>query len=378
MKCVLISCFGLIYEKNRIKPLESFFCERGYEFEYITTDFDHRSKIKNGIDGKNITQIKVLPYKKNLSLTRLLSHYFFSKSVYHELERRKPDLVYAMLPPNSLAWFMSRYKRKYGVRLIFDIYDLWPETFPSLSAKKVLNPVFSLWRRLRNDNLSTADFVITECNLFQSVLKEQLKGCRTQTIYPTLLSDRAEGEFIFDNNSVHLLYLGSINNIIGIETIAGLVESINRLKPTICHVVGNGENKDVLLDRLNNAGAVVAYYGEIHSNAEKHEILRRCHFGLNIMKETVCIGLTLKSIDYFHAGLPVLSNIKADTFELIESYKAGFNITSENVPDIASRIVNMGKDELLAMRMNAHKLFDSAFAMQIFNSTFTEVINSIQ
>ena len=62
---------------------------------------------------------------------------------------------------------------------------------------------------------------------------------------------------------------------------------------------------------------------------KKKQIFDKCHFGLNIMKDTVCVGLTAKSIDYFQAGLPILNSIQIDTKDIVNKNLFGFNVTDD-------------------------------------------------
>ena len=375
MKCVFISCFDS-YD-IRIKPIEVFLSQRGYECDYITSDFNHVEKSNYTVNRNKTIQIKVLPYYKNLSVRRLLSHYIFAKKAIREVKRIKPDLLYVMLPPNSLAWFASRYKKKNKVRLVYDLYDLWPETFPSRKAKNLLALPFKFWGGLRDKNLSAADFVITECNLYQSILKDVLKGIKTKTIYLAKSEARIDNEFLLDKDKIHLCYLGSINNIIDIPKIKKLVKAINELKPTVLHIIGDGGKKDTLIKEIKNTGAIVEYYGKVYDPKEKQQIFDKCHFGLNIMKDTVCVGLTLKSIDYFQAGLPILNSIRADTTLIVEQYKIGINVTDENIANVATKVVNANVGELLEMRENTKKVFNSLFSLEAFNEKLEDVFKKI-
>ena len=68
------------------------------------------------------------------------------------------------------------------------------------------------------------------------------------------------------------------------------------------------------------------YHGKIYDAKEKQKIFDQCHYGLNIMKASVFVGLTMKSMDYFEAGLPVINNIHGDTWDIIEREKIGVNL----------------------------------------------------
>ena len=64
---------------------------------------------------------------------------------------------------------------------------------------------------------------------------------------------------------------------------------------------------------MKSAGAEVFYHGKVFDSKEKNRIFETCHYGLNIMKDSVFVGLTMKSMDYFE-GLPIINNIQGDTW----------------------------------------------------------------
>ena len=76
--------------------------------------------------------------------------------------------------------------------------------------------------------------------------------------------------------------------------------------PVTLHIIGDGESKQELIDAAKAGGATVEYHGKIHDPQDKQDIFDKCHFGLNIMK-SVCVGLTMKSIDGFLS--PIINNI---------------------------------------------------------------------
>lgn len=127
-KAVLVSCFN--YYDNRLSYIKKLLEDKGYSVDYITSDFDHISKQKYIISSSDTTQLKVPKYKKNLSIQRLYSHYIFGRKLLDKLNVLKPELLYVMLPPNYLAQVASIYKNNNPTtKIIFDVYDLWPETF---------------------------------------------------------------------------------------------------------------------------------------------------------------------------------------------------------------------------------------------------------
>lgn len=363
MRIVIVNCFDT-YEQ-RTDLVYEYFIGKGHDVTVIESDFRHFQKVKRTDHKTGVTFVEAQPYFKNMSVSRLTSHYKFAKKAFALVEELQPDLLYVLLPPNSLAKFAAKYKRAHSdVLLYFDIIDLWPETMPLGKLKSF--PPFTSWQRLRDNNLKAADFVITECNLYQTVLKGVLKGIKTETIYLARRVAEIDIKPVFDKDKIHLCYLGSINNIIDIPTIAKLVKAINSRKPVVLHIIGDGESKDTLIDEVKNTGAKVEYYGEIYDLKEKQQIFDKCQFGINIMKKTVCVGLTMKSIDYFEAGLPILNTIGEDTTGLINQYGAGLDLAFNSFEELATRIEKLSESDFLRMRDNARRIFDEQLSVDVF------------
>lgn len=374
MNAVIVNCFDT-YE-DRVDLIYDYFASREYNVSVIQSDFRHLKKEKRKDKKSHFIFIESTPYYKNMSIARLKSHYNFSKKAFKLVEHLKPDLLYVLVPPNSLVKFASEYKQKYKeVKLIFDIIDLWPETIPIGKIKKF--PPFIFWQEMRNKNLKQADYVITECNLYQEVLKKALRGLRAETVYLAKRDEKVVSNPNLDGAEFHLCYLGSINNIIDIRKIKKIIKLINEIKPTTLHLIGDGESRDLLVNEIHSVGARVEYYGKIYDQYKKTQIFNKCQFGLNIMKESVCVGLTMKSIDYFQAGLPILNNIQADTNHLVNEYKIGININDKNIVDTINEIANLDSIKLIEMRKNARKVFEEKFSTKAFNDKFNDIIKEL-
>ena len=304
--------FDLVHTKAMVKQALE---EMGYECTYITSDFAHIQKEHFEISLPNAMQIPTKPYYKNLSVERLSSHHFFARDAFRQVEKIDPDLLFTMVPPNSVAQYAARYKKKHPkCKLILDIFDLWPETFPSNRVKKLLALPFSLWGSLRNKALKAADLVTTECSLYHKTLEKYCGKEKLCTLHPAKELPQLEPAVCLPEDSISLCYLGSINNIIDIPRIGQVIAAIGG--PVQLHIIGDGERRQELIDTAEAAGAEVTFHGKIYDAAEKQKIFDCCHFGLNIMKDSVCVGLTLKSMDYLAGGLPIINNIPGDTWEL--------------------------------------------------------------
>lgn len=374
-KAVCISCTH--HYTERMAPILATLRAAGYECTYITSDYNHYTKSHYEItDLPNCEQLPTLAYKKNISPQRMLSHMRFAKDVMARTEQLQPDLVYAELPPNSLCREAAKYKKRHPeVKLIFDLFDLWPESFPNHGAKSLLRLPFRIWGELRNKNLHKGDLVLTECDLYREKLAPYLQNTRQQTLY-LCKSGATTGtaKRLPEQEAIHLCYLGFINNLIDIPTISALLGQVQKLRPVVLHIIGDGETREDFIAAAEAVGVRTEFYGKVYDAAQKQAIFDKCSFGLNIMKDSVCVGLTLKSLDYFGGALPILNSIQADTWNLVEGRGVGINIDRDDLAATAAKIAAITPDAQQKMGEQTLQMFEELFTQAVFQETLLSVL----
>lgn len=335
-KAVIISCFN--WYENRLKPIRELLVEKGYEVIVLIADFEHIKKQPVSRKYAECNYISVPAYKKNISFGRVYSHMIFARECKTEINTIKPDLVFCQIPPNRTVNFCADYKKKNpNTKLIIDIIDLWPESMPLGKLKKTLPAI--IWRRWRDNAIAVADHVFTECDLYQEKLKYILKPNRTSTLYlfkeqseeerqlvETIIKKRSQDDGIFK-----FAYLGSMNNIIDIDGICGVIKHFIDLGFSCeLYAIGDGASRERFETAVHKLGCRTYFYGLLFDEMEKIRILSPCDFAFNMMKNDISVGLTIKSIDYLSYGLPLINNIKGDTWRLVEEFNVGFNVITDD------------------------------------------------
>lgn len=363
MNVVIVNCFDT-YE-HRVDLLHDVLVEEGNSVRVITSDYRHFEKKKRCEKKKDYVFFHANPYKKNLSYLRLSSHVRLSNTIFQYLDRFSDiDVLWVLLPPNSFAKNAVQYKEKHTkVKLIFDVIDLWPETMPIGTIKKIFP--FTIWKRLRDKYIKNADYIVTECNLFRSVLGRSIVGSRVKTLYLARKVTPYEPIICASNDIISLCYLGSINNIIDIDGICSVIKRFKKKRDVQLHIIGDGEKKEELVNACKVAGADVIFHGPIYDEDEKRSIFESCHYGLNIMNKNVCVGLTMKSIDYMEYGLPLINNIYGDTWLIIQKERIGYNI-DQKFEDVNKYDVNL--------RVNTRRFFENNLSVEVFKKNVLAIV----
>lgn len=370
MKVVIINCFDTY--GSRVELLYNFFLKLGAETIVLTSDFQHIKKEYVNEKKTQYRYVHAVRYSRNLSMNRILSHIMFAKSAICEVEKINPDLLWVLVPPNSLCRQVTKYKEKANkTKVIFDFIDVWPETMPIHKFEKM--PFYDIWKNLRQKNLKAADALVVECDYFKSALKTDYDEEKIYTLY---LARRFEDYIPFSKPSkdkVEICYLGSINNIVDISLISETLKKIR--KPITFHIIGSGEKKGELIDKVTESGVCVIDHGEIYAKEEKQRILQKCHFGINMMKTTVFVGLTMKSIDYLENGLPMLNNIPGDTKRMIEEYGIGINIDRKMLGMEYLELDEKFFDD--EIRKKTRDVFEMMFSVEKCEATIERVLEKI-
>lgn len=326
MKICIVNCFDT-YE-HRVDLLVNYFSNKGDDVSVITSNYRHIEKVYRTESKDKYTFVDTTSYQKNMSYARLHSHWKLAKNIFNNLPK-DIDLLWVLVPPNSFTKRAAEYKKQNSTTvLVFDIIDMWPETLPVGKMKNIFP--LRLWRDLRDLHLNAADYIVTECDLYRTRLKN-IPNSKISTLYLSYGDRTLTRKFVNqnqDSNSISICYLGSINNIIDIQVITNILNSLSKKYSVNFHIIGAGENKDSLLSSAKRLNVNVIDHGKIYDDDKKAEILNSCHFGLNIMKKDVFVGLTMKSLDYFKNGIPIINNLKGDTWEFVESNDVGINTTS--------------------------------------------------
>ena len=339
------------------------YVKKGYDVIYVTSDFDHMTKKRYCFNEyKNSKQLHVISYKKNLSISRILSHLMFSYKTFYMLLACKPELVYVEVPNNSLVTSSAKYKKINNAEIIVDVFDMWPESMPVKTKNMIVNWGFDIWRNFRNKNLKFADQIWIECDYYRELLSAQKINLPMETKYLKLKNAETSIEMKVSEEEIDLCYLGSINNIIDISLIEKIVSEFAKNKRTRIHIIGDGERKDEFLDILKKNSIEIIDHGKVYEIDKLQEIFDQCWFGINVLREDLAIGITMKSISYFRGGLPIINTVQGDTSRFVEECNIGINVDRHDVKSCVSRILNITKDDLACMKNNTRNLFEQKFA----------------
>lgn len=375
---VVISNFHEAAELSRSNMAYKYFVARDFETVALYSTFSHSLKKFRLFDNPNFIPLETIAYSSSLSLRRIFSYLIFAFKVFLYLRRNKADIVYVNLPPNilTLAVFLGCAR---NARIIVDIIDLWPESFPhngSMMVKLGLKIASFLLSPIRKYAVKNSDYCIAESSLFFESLK--LVNKKKSAVIHLKKFKTSKPMMNKLDEIISIIYLGNIGNIYDFESLLKIIKGLEKIRPVKLHIIGLGPKRSWLLDKLNLLNIMYVDHGASFDEQLKEEVLSTCWFGFNGFKKEAKVGLSYKSIDYLSYGVPLLNSLGSDTFKLIANNKGiGFNFSGDSLDSVIEKLSLLSPIEILTMRRASYSLFNSKFSGESYFSDMDKVMLEI-
>ncbi|WP_163929922.1 glycosyltransferase family 4 protein [Paraferrimonas sp. SM1919] len=368
MKVLIVAPF---YEESdplsRPRYINQVLNSEGFETKVLTSNFSHSKGVFRNIQGAFC--LKTIPYKKNVSIERFLSHTVLSFKLAFNVWKNRNDfdcfyVTYPLTLPGLLTSFIARDK------LISDIVDLWPYSLPFNSKLvKVFYPIFFIWDVVNRFSISRSYKVISLSSRFlinsganSNICKQILLGSDHNFI-----KDKK-----FEKGRINIVYIGNIGQLYDFDTLCkAIVASGLNIH---FDIIGKGDREDWLKAMLNNLGISSSFHGVIYSKDKLSNILSRAHLGFNGFKSTTA-SLSYKSVTYFSYSTPILNSMTSDLWDYVECHSLGFNYVQGNVDSLNNCLLLFNKVNYQSLKSNVESFFTDNLSDNAVRDSILEVFN---
>ena len=379
---------------SRYYTLAKMLVEQNVELEVITSDFYHATKSYREYNKEfleshpyKISLIHEGGYSKNISIRRIISHKEFAKNVMRYLKKRKkPDVIYCVVPSLDVAYLVTQYANKNGIRVIVDIQDLWPEAYRmAIDIPVVSDILFFPMQYKANKIYAAADQIVAVSDTYVkrglAVNKKCHQGVSAYLGIELEKFDelvKLSKDVAKPKNEIWVAYIGTLGHSYVIPTIIEALKVV-KIKKDICVkfvVMGNGPLKEEFKRVAEESGIYFEFTGTL-PYAEMVGVLAQCDIAVNPIKSNSAASIINKVGDYAAAGLPVINTQESEEYiGILKKYEAGFNCKNNNIQDIAEKIILLCRDKELRenMGMNSRKLAEEKFDRKTSYLPLVEVI----
>lgn len=378
--------FGYIAEK---------LVNRGHSVEVITTDFSHHTKKYRTIEKGQLQNCKyklVLlhepSYKKNVSISRVIAHYVFSKNVKTYLKkRRKPDVIYCSVPSLSIGTVTCRIAKKRNIRLIIDIQDLWPEAFEIKVKNEIIRKILFGPLKIKADYIyKNADDIIavSETYLKRAVdVNSKVDQYASVFLGTDLLNFDSivnTKKIIKKKNNFIIVYIGKLGISYDLKLIIDAIYVLSKQGYDKIEflIMGDGELKEEFTNYALEKNVKAIFTGRLEY-IEMVARLKKCDLAVNPIIKGAAQSIINKVGDYAAASLPVINTQSSKEYStLVKKYYIGYNCNPNDAYDVAEHIKKLLLNPSLRKQMgiNNRKLAEKKFNRVYTYNKIIEIVET--
>jgi glycosyltransferase involved in cell wall biosynthesis len=402
MKLILINLYDpLPIEKNvpaRYSSLTNQLLRRGHQVIWITSSFRHHNRTykwpgsRTIVVNENLT-IKAFwapAYGSSISLKRLYNDWYLAKQISRYLsefvQSNPPTVILFSVAPILLPNAIARLANKFSIHSVVDVQDIHPNFMISLFPG-FLKPVVSLltlW--VKNKMRETFRLATAMVSLSQNRLNQAIEIRGYQPEYSNYFYLPYKGEpkpplpRRISSSAIRLVYLGALAKAYDLETVLKALRILkNRHVPFSLDIFGAGHKLPKLKNMVQRYQLpCVTFHGYIPFN-EIEDKIRACDVGLVSYTKDWPSCIPNKPIDYMGLGLPVLSSITGQLYDMINEHNAGKNYEAANPHDLAEKITWFyeNREKLKDMGENAYLLVKKHFLADNISNAYVDFLEEI-
>lgn len=392
----------------RAMNLTRLLLKKGYEVTLVSSDFYHQNKthrFKKYTDiiqkeGNRLVLIPSPGYIKHIGLMRIIDHMILGFRFYLWLKKQidKPDCIFIGYPPIELSFFLANWAKKNNLPYIIDVKDLWPDLFLEIFPKK-FNFIFTFFISpyffMKNKALKNARAF---CTISENYLKWMLKASgRKINEFDTISNLSApdpnklcEDELYNANNwwleehkldlthRKRFIFIGSFMSVYNFHPIRDIFKKlrtfINDFEIIIC---GRGPYKSEIEDIFKNEKnfKLIDWI-----DYPKIVALSKASSGAIIPYKNIdnfINNIPNKVIDSLSFGLPLISVVNGEIFNLINKYDIGIHIDEERNEKSIQYLCNiLNNEEFFQQKSkNCKKLFYDKYSL---DNVYSKIIQNIE
>ena len=398
-------------DKSDVRPMRAMnlanaLVERGHCVILWSSTFyhqkkKHRSHTFECIKINDKLEIRLIPspgYNRNIGLARLFDHFILSFNLKKELSSQSsiPDMAFVGYPPIESAYVMINWLSAKGVPTLLDVKDQWPSLLVSSVpqilrplTRFLLSPYYYIARRAMFQTTgicamskSFLNWALTfsgrEQNNFDRVVpltspesaleKDVILQARKWWIDQNIMADA----------TFRLMFVGSFSRAFDFNALfVAAHELIERKVNCEFILCGDGELEPLLREKAKSCSNI-----KIIEWIDRPKIVALSECSSVVLapyknSSDFIASIPNKVIDALMLGLPLLSPLQGEVFNLINSNNAGLcygEISDKTLADCIIELINNPQMQK-TLAKNARKLYEEKFS---FNHVYGSLVEHLE
>jgi glycosyltransferase involved in cell wall biosynthesis len=347
------------------------------------------------VEGIQVRIVGAKYSQKQLFMQRIWAFlYFVAACTFEGLRVRNIDIIYATSTPLTIGIPAMLLKWGKRVPFVFEVRDQWPEV--PIEMGYIKNPLLKqllLWLEKVIYNSAAAIVALSPgmADGVRNVLQKDKNiivvpnSSDTELFRPDVDGSTVRKENGWDDKLV-FLHFGAMGKANGLDFVIEAAERVKENQNIHFVIVGDGSEKDRLIDKVKASGLKNVEFSGSKSKSELPALVAACDVSMVIFANHPILehNSANKFFDSISAGRPVLLNYSGWQRKIIEENNAGFGCGLCDLDEFVQKVLYLYKnhDGLSNMGKNARQLAINLFnrddlarkALQVIETIYSQTL----
>lgn len=345
--------------------------ENGHDVIWWTATFSHEGKKHRALKNRDvrmapnyvIRMIAAGGYRANVSLARLWHHTRLAYRFWRQAKTEPmPDIILTTLPTAEFCVAATSIGKRFGVPVVTDIRDMYPDTylmaFPRW-ARRLVWPLFLPLRAMTNRALALSDAIFAPSNsyLLQGLGKAGRSRNELDAVipigYPEVVApadaevrkaEKALCDLGVDWSRLIVVYSGTFSRIIDLGTVIEAARALQDAGDERFQFVFAGHGVRASEWQNQAAGLKnIIFTGWLEASGI-YTLLTKSWAGLAAYDIDATDAIGNKFYEYMSYGLPILSALGGDARKLLADREIGICYTPEAADTLVASLTDLADD----------------------------------
>ncbi len=336
-------------------------------FEFVKRKKNKRYKLEK-FCNLDFIWVKTNSYKKN-DWKRLLNMFSYCYRVIGLSRRlakkgviKNPDIIIGSTVHPFAALTAAFIARRYKIPFIFEIRDLWPQTFIDMRIWKKSSFISRFFRFIEKKTVlksnkiivlspKTKDYLLKRYNYLSGNIYYIPNGVNSELYGPNEVIDSLKKH----KEYFKFIYTGGMNSVHNLDILFKAMKLIKNKNINIkLFLFGNGKEKDRFISYCKENNIENVHFMGTLNKTDIPNVLIHSD-ALYLSTANVNYGSENKLYEYLAAGKPIVSNVSGDHNNIVSRIKCGVSVLPEDPDALVHAIIkiyNMSEKERKIMGKN--------------------------
>lgn len=311
-----------------------------------TVEYDQDGKKIEDKDGVKFVWVKTYPYERNniKRMINIISYAWKLNFLIPNLGIDKPDIIIGSTVHPFASLVASKFAKKYKVPFVFEIRDLWPQTFIDMNLWAKDSIKSKVFKYIEKITVNRSDRVIVLSPLTIEYLAREYNYDKDNIL---LLPNGINDNFIIPisqkyDNKINIIYLGGIDKVHGLEFLIDLAFSLKN-EDIDFNIYGDGKERKNLESMVNEKELInIDFKGSV-PKTEVPETLSKANL-LFVSTSNVLYGSENKLYEYMATGKPIVVATVGEHNNPIKDIDCGLALDREDIKQASSDLLDFIKN----------------------------------